>query len=160
MHTVYKISNIKNGKIYIGCTSKSIEQRWEQHISDCKKRPTHPLYADILNFGKGVFEITSIKTTKSHIKAFEYEKLLILKYNSVYPRGYNIKSVSTRIRKTTRLGGKFYKHIKEKGIKMSFLARRLELSNGYFHNMLTGGNGCVLTDSYRIKLNEILQTNY
>ena len=38
MPYIYKITNLVNGKIYIGKTSyNSIQERFKQHISDSKK---------------------------------------------------------------------------------------------------------------------------
>ena len=42
---IYKITNKINQKIYIGQTSKTLEQRWREHKYDCKKGKTYPLYS-------------------------------------------------------------------------------------------------------------------
>lgn len=52
----------------------------------------------------------------------------------------------------------FALEIKNKGLKKTWVARQLEVSDGHLNNMLTGVND--LIDKHRIKLNEILQTNY
>lgn len=36
MGFIYKITNIKNEKIYIGLTFFTIEQRWKTHLKDSK----------------------------------------------------------------------------------------------------------------------------
>ena len=43
---IYKITNLINGKIYIGKTLDTIEKRWKDHKSDsvrprCEKRPLY-----------------------------------------------------------------------------------------------------------------------
>lgn len=52
----------------------------------------------------------------------------------------------------------FAEAIKVKGLKKTWVARQLEVSDGHLNNMLTGEN--TLLEKHRIKLNEILQTNY
>ena len=34
---IYKITNLINGKCYIGQTSRTIEERFKQHLKDSKK---------------------------------------------------------------------------------------------------------------------------
>ncbi len=34
---IYKISNIINGKVYIGKTEKTIEERWSKHLENAKE---------------------------------------------------------------------------------------------------------------------------
>lgn len=53
---------------------------------------------------------------------------------------------------------KFAEAIKAKGLKKTWVARQLEVSDGHLNNMLTGVND--LLDKHRVKLNEILSTNY
>ena len=46
MAYIYKITNQINGKVYIGKTLSSIEERWKEHCKDykreyCEKRPLY-----------------------------------------------------------------------------------------------------------------------
>ena len=38
MYIVYKITNVLNGKIYIGITTRTLEERWQQHCYDALKK--------------------------------------------------------------------------------------------------------------------------
>ena len=38
MGYIYKIVNNINGKVYIGKTDFTIEERWKNHIHDCKNK--------------------------------------------------------------------------------------------------------------------------
>ena len=56
MGYIYKITNKINGKVYIGLTTTSIEQRWRGHINESKKCDRH-LYASMRKYGIENFNI-------------------------------------------------------------------------------------------------------
>lgn len=87
MAYIYKITNLTNGKIYIGKTSESIEKRWKQHIRDSKKRKNEkrPLYDAMNKYGINNFKIETIEETSIPDKREVY---WISFYNS-YHNGYN-----------------------------------------------------------------------
>ena len=49
---VYKITNLVNGKVYIGA-SKRIEDRWRDH----KKRINYPIHSDLETYGLDNFKL-------------------------------------------------------------------------------------------------------
>lgn len=65
MAYIYKITNIINGKVYIGQTSFSIEKRFKEHLQDSNKAHTEkrPLYDAIRKYGKDKFIIELIEET-------------------------------------------------------------------------------------------------
>lgn len=92
---VYKITNKKNNKIYIG-SSNNITYRWEQHIYGLINKEHYNL--DILNDfveqGENIndfnFEVLDIKNDISREELYELEGKYILKYNSYKQEiGYN-----------------------------------------------------------------------
>jgi group I intron endonuclease len=56
---IYKIENLKNGKVYIG-QSVNIEQRWAEHRSAAKKLD-HPLYRAFRKYGIGGFSFAILE---------------------------------------------------------------------------------------------------
>lgn len=53
---VYMITNKINGKRYVG-SSIDITSRLSLHFNrECKKYPHHPLYKDIIKYGRDNFE--------------------------------------------------------------------------------------------------------
>lgn len=61
--TIYKVTNKVTGKSYIGQTTKTIAERFQQHCrrdSQCKK-----LANSIQKYGKGNFTIESIYTVNA-----------------------------------------------------------------------------------------------
>lgn len=67
MAFIYKITNLKNGKLYIGKTSSSIEERFKVHIRDSKKREEEkrPLYDAFKKYGIENFKIEEIEQVEN-----------------------------------------------------------------------------------------------
>ena len=83
---IYKITNNINGKIYIGQTTRSVEERWSNHCSASSK--CHAIKNAIDKYGKENF-ICSILTQCSDKNSLDYwEKYYINLYDS-YLNGYN-----------------------------------------------------------------------
>lgn len=85
MAYIYKITNSINGKIYIGKTYKTIEQRFKEHFKDSKRYKNRPLYRAINKYGIESFKIEVIEKTNT---PEEREKYWIQHFNS-YHNGYN-----------------------------------------------------------------------
>jgi group I intron endonuclease len=91
MEYIYKITNLKNGKFYIGKTS-DIERRWKEHLSLAGKK-RHPFYDAIAHYGAENFIIEVVdKTDVSLIN--DLEKKWILETNAI-KLGYNITEGGT-----------------------------------------------------------------
>jgi group I intron endonuclease len=88
---IYKITNIKNKKFYIG-KSKNVEKRWKQHLSLVGKK-RHPLYDAIKSYGVENFKLDIIDCNEE-IMIDELEKKWILETNAI-KLGYNITDGGT-----------------------------------------------------------------
>lgn len=87
---IYKITNLVNGKIYIGQTIRNINIRWKQH---CKKTTGCCAIRDsIQKYGKENFTIESIEICDTQEQLDTREKYWINFYNCITPNGYNLKS--------------------------------------------------------------------
>ena len=86
---IYKITNIKNNKVYIGQTIRPIEQRFHRHLNDALNNilDTHFARA-IRKYGKDSFIIEEIDTAQSQDELNQKEQYWIRYYNSVKD-GYN-----------------------------------------------------------------------
>lgn len=91
MYLVYKITNKVNRKIYIGSTSKSLVERFKQHVNDAKNID-YPLYLDIREYGQDSFEIQMIEecVNRSEMLSREIFWIKCLKSNTINGN-YNIK---------------------------------------------------------------------
>jgi len=84
---IYKITNEETNKIYIGSTTTSLEQRFEEH-KQCKD--TSPLHTAMKEYKKWKIELVE------EIEFIDYEELLIaetcymMKYDTI-AHGYNTK---------------------------------------------------------------------
>ncbi len=88
---IYKITCLKNKKIYIGQTTESVKKRWYYHClenSGCTA-----LKNAIKKHGVKNFKIEIIDdTAKTIIQLNHFEEFYIKQYNSMSPNGYNLKS--------------------------------------------------------------------
>ena len=85
MPYIYKITNLINGKIYIGKTLDTIEKRWKDHKKDsirprCEKRP---LYSAMNKYGIENFAIEEVEEC-SEKELSEREKYWIEFYHSFH----------------------------------------------------------------------------
>ena len=52
---IYKVVNIKNQKVYIGATTKSMEDRKQDHVAKAANGEVNKLYEDIRAYGSDFF---------------------------------------------------------------------------------------------------------
>lgn len=87
--TVYKITNLVNGKIYIGQTINEIEKRFRRHINDAINGKLDTKFARaIRKYGEDNFIIESIDKAKTQEELNQKEHDWIVFYNTV-DNGYN-----------------------------------------------------------------------
>lgn len=88
---IYKLTNKKNGKSYIGQTTQSLTERLWQH-SNRSPSQTHrsAIYNAIKKNGIKAFTIEIIATASSLEELNELEVLYIKKHSTLAPDGYNL----------------------------------------------------------------------
>ena len=59
---VYKITNLQNGKVYIGKTIRTVSVRWEQHLKKAKQKINNYLYDAMNHYGYDNFVMETIET--------------------------------------------------------------------------------------------------
>jgi len=92
---IYKITNLINGKAYIGQTKRTLASRFKQHCQLNRKRSCPKLLAAIRKYGKENFtaEILEICTTQEALN--EREVFWIKNYNT-FNDGYNLSTGGSR----------------------------------------------------------------
>lgn len=87
MISIYLVTNKENGKLYVGKTVRSIEDRMSRHYF----QPSDSyLHRAMRKHGRDAFVSKVIDTAETNEEANEKEKLWIRKLNSVSPSGYNL----------------------------------------------------------------------
>lgn len=90
MYYIYRITNIINGKIYIGQTIQP-NIRWSNHKSVTKRKPTQCIHHAMKKYGVENFIFEVILTCKTQTDANEVEDVVITQYDSRNnDLGYNI----------------------------------------------------------------------
>lgn len=84
---IYKITNKLNGKVYIGQTINTVDQRWKRHVYDSKTKDTHFARA-IRKYGAENFIVETIDTAES-TKELNEKEIYWIKYYNSNKEGYN-----------------------------------------------------------------------
>lgn len=84
---VYRITNLINGKAYIGITN-DYHRRWNEHRS--YHNPNRVISRAIAKYGKDNFKFELLYSDLSIEESETKEIELIQKYNTLAPKGYNI----------------------------------------------------------------------
>lgn len=90
---IYKLTCKSSGKIYIGQTIQTVEERWKQHIRDAYSKIRSRcinLENAIKYYGKNNFDIEIIvETIQNDLDKLEYK--YIKEYDCISPKGYNLR---------------------------------------------------------------------
>lgn len=87
---IYVITNIANGKQYIGQTIQSIDSRWRGHIQTSYTKADYPLPCAIRKYGRQGFKVTEIAIARSRFCLNQLEQYYIRLFQTASPRGYNL----------------------------------------------------------------------
>lgn len=92
MRIIYRIRNIRDGKIYVGQT-KNLAQRKAGHLYSARKGVNRHLYRAIRDEGESFFLFEVVEEVEYEIVANEREKYWISYYDSLNSEhGYNLTS--------------------------------------------------------------------
>ncbi len=96
-YIVYKITNKKNGKSYIGKTEYSLEHRWNRHLSSARNGSKFRFHSAIRKYGEDCWDLSVIETYQTEDETFinEKETHFIKLFESDTKKGYNATSGGT-----------------------------------------------------------------
>lgn len=84
---VYMITNLINGKVYVGQTTKAdVMLRFNEHCTE--KRNRHVSKA-IQKYGKENFKVEIVSEAHSQEELNQLESNFVVKFDSMFPNGYN-----------------------------------------------------------------------
>src|SRR3990167_43024 len=87
---IYKLTNRVNGKIYIGQTTLTLEERFKSHIYNAKFDKSRVILRAITKYGTENFNKEVLYECSSKEEMNEKEKYFIKYFNSKLPNGYNM----------------------------------------------------------------------
>lgn len=136
MGYIYKIENLVNGKIYIGQTIRSIEERSKEHFRDAFRVKSSNynclLYRAIRKYGINNFSITKVEKIENN-KLNEREQFWIAYYKS-YSEGYNMNIGGDAIQPTIDTNNIIQR--KKDGVTNETLSKEFSISKTTVANIL------------------------
>jgi group I intron endonuclease len=87
---VYLVTNLVNGKQYIGQTYRTIKRRWNEHVWDAYRGEASYFHRAIKKHGKDSFKTEILQTCTSKAELDKQEKFYINKLKTLKPKGYNL----------------------------------------------------------------------
>ncbi|MZR31475.1 GIY-YIG nuclease family protein [Sneathiella litorea] len=108
---IYKIVQLSTGKVYVGLTINSLEQRYASHLTSANSKSSiSPLHKALQEFGPDDFELEELEANLEINVLGRKEKYWISALNSVVPNGFNANRGGT-------IGGSRGKPIVIMGVK-------------------------------------------
>jgi group I intron endonuclease len=122
---VYKITNLINGRIYIGSTTLSLKKRFGAHASGNKQKTL--IHFAIKKYGRDNFKIETLEICSSKKELYQKEAEYIRNLKSLAPNGYNLHD-NKFLYKDGAYIGKMNKKCQEAARKANTGAKRTEES--------------------------------
>jgi len=92
--SIYKITNTETGLSYIGQTTKTMEQRWKEHVYDSLGKSSRSrgsyLHQSLKKHSIENFKIELVRFCKDKEELDFWEKKLIEEWHTIRPFGYNV----------------------------------------------------------------------
>lgn len=85
---VYIVTNTVNGKKYVGQTTRTVEERWKDHVRNCYRRD-FPFPCALRKYDIDKFDIEVICECYSQEELDNKEIFYIREFNTISPTGYN-----------------------------------------------------------------------
>ena len=150
---IYKIKNLKNGKVYIG-QSYDLTTRFRDHRKPCKFKSNRPLYSSIKKYGIENFEFIVLEWIEDISKLDEREQYWMDYYKSYnLEYGYNLSPTS---------GGstRGIKHTEEHKQKIGLAGKGRKHTEISIAKMVEAQKGKPKSEEHRLKLVEVAKKRW
>lgn len=87
---IYLITNMSDGKQYVGQTTHTLEWRWKLHLSWAKKNLSCALHHAIRKYGVEAFKVEQLDSAESREELNKKEAHHIAWLKTLAPNGYNL----------------------------------------------------------------------
>lgn len=94
---IYKVTNNINNRVYVGQTTKTIEERWSGHLRAARNNSQLLLHKAIRKYGESAFTIELLEICNNIERLNELEVYYIGAFNAL-SKGYNLTSGGCGIR--------------------------------------------------------------
>lgn len=86
---IYKITNKINGKVYVGKTTRTVQERWEEHLREYRRErcENRPLYRAIRKYGTNAFAVETLEEVG--LENLSERETYWIEYFHTYSDGYN-----------------------------------------------------------------------
>ncbi len=90
---VYLVTNVVNGKVYVGQTIKPIQARWAGHLKKAREGTAWPLLAAIRKYGPDAFTVAELERCAGAVELDAAEARWVAEFRSnTKAKGYNCTS--------------------------------------------------------------------
>jgi group I intron endonuclease len=90
MAIVYLITNIENGKLYVGKTKGALQHRWYNHCREAAQGRGFALHAAIRKYGSASFNCKVLGEYPTEEEALIAERDWVLRLGTMGAKGYNL----------------------------------------------------------------------
>jgi group I intron endonuclease len=146
VYSIYKVTNLINGKVYIGFTS-NFPARKRLHKHNSLKNKNYVFHNAIRKYGWNNFDWQIIYQSKdkNYILA-EMEQYFINEFSSLHPIGYNMKTGGS--------GGNLSESAR---LKISQKRKGIKFSDKHIEKLRESHRGKIMDDSHKSKISESLK---